>query len=265
MYDYNYKGLILNSFIIGNFRITETYYSKDSKLIKHAHSNAILSLVENGYFKENISNESIQIKSFDILYKPPLTKHSNFFSSGVKCLNIEIPQYFINKAEKMGLNMKNFFFIKSSNNANLLTRLKKELKKNNSFSVKVLEGILYEILEIKYLMDQNSKMNRPVWLIKLLNNIESSNCNLSLNDLSQMANKHPVYIINTFNKYLNTTPSEYIRQLKYKLICKELINSDKPLINIVYQFNFFDESHFFKFFKKYSGKTPTSFRQIHKN
>jgi len=266
MYKDNYKGNVINIYLVGNFRVVETFFAKDVKILKHTHSNAMLSIIESGNFIQNISNKSISLKKFDILYKPSFTPHSNtFITNDVQCLNIELPEDFIKKVEKLGLDIKNVFYISGSKNLNLLIRIKKMLKRSNSFSEKILEGIIYEIFETEYIKRKDEKTNTPEWIDDLLNRINEIDYKLTLNDLSKIANKHPIYIINSFKRYLNTTPGEYLRRRKYELICNELINTKRPIADIVYQFNFFDESHFYRFFKKYTGKTPSYYRQIHKN
>lgn len=265
MYKDNYRGNVINSYLVGDFRIVETSFAKDVKILKHTHSNAMLSIIEDGNFTQNISNKSFKLKRFDILYKPSFTPHSNISSNRIRCLNIELPDDFIKKTERLGMDMKNVFCINSSKNLNLLTRIKNELKKNNSFSEKIIEGIIYEIFEIEYIKTKCKKTNTPEWMDDLLNEISKIDYKLTLNDLSKIANKHPIYIINSFKKYLDTTPGEYLREKKYALICNELINTKRPIPDIVYHFNFFDESHFYRFFKKYTGKTPSYYRQIHKN
>ena len=100
MYKDNYMGDVINCYLVGNFRIVETHFTKGLKLLKHAHCNAMLSIIEYGDFTENISNKLFEIKKFDILYKPSFTPHSNIFFKSVRCLTIELPDYFIKKAEK---------------------------------------------------------------------------------------------------------------------------------------------------------------------
>lgn len=266
MYKDNYRGNIINRYLVGDFRVVETHFTKGLKLLKHAHSNAMLSIIEYGNFTENVSNKLFEIKKFDILYKPSFTPHSNFFFKSVRCLTIELPYSIIKNAEKLGMNLKKAFNINNhSKNLNLLTRIRNELKNKNSFSEKILEGIVYEIFEIEYLRSRNENRDTPKWIENLLNEINKIDYNLTLNELSKIADKNPIYIINSFKKYLDITPGEYLRKRKYELICNELISTNKPIVDIVYQFNFFDESHFYKFFKKYAGNTPTFYREIHKN
>ena len=114
--------------------------------------------------------------------------------------------------------------------------------------------------------ENNSKQDMPKWLEEIADYMENSpDDKLSISVLAGIAGIHPVQFINTFRKYYNTTPAEYLRQKKIEQICKELSTTDKSMHDIVFQFHFADQSHFIKFFKRYIGITPSKYISIYRN
>nr|WP_286670454.1 helix-turn-helix transcriptional regulator [Fodinibius salsisoli] len=68
------------------------------------------------------------------------------------------------------------------------------------------------------------------------------------------------YIGSYFKRNVGTTLSDYIGEYRYKLIEQRLRYSQDSINEIAMDFGFFDASHLNKFFKKYSGESPTDYR-----
>ena len=60
--------------------------------------------------------------------------------------------------------------------------------------------------------------------------------------------------------YIGNTPAKYIRQLKFKnIIAKYQSKKNINLDHIVIELGYYDNSHFYKEFKLFTGKTPKQF------
>lgn len=79
--------------------------------------------------------------------------------------------------------------------------------------------------------------------------------------LGERFNMSPAYLGKYFRKHTGQTMQEYIKQYKLQLIEHRLQYSDKRMNEIVHEFNFTDESHFTRFFKKNKGLSPKAFRE----
>ena len=71
----------------------------------------------------------------------------------------------------------------------------------------------------------------------------------------------PNYLNQMCHKILGKTAGEVIRARKLLEAKRLLVNLDLNVSQIAYDLNFTDASHFSKFFKKHSGKSPEEFRK----
>lgn len=101
------------------------------------------------------------------------------------------------------------------------------------------------VLEILHYIQQN------IFEPKMLRSeILSKHCNISLS-----------YLGRYFKKQTGDTLQGYITNYKLRLVEARLLHSDMRINEIAYEFNFTDESHLNRAFKKYKGLNPTDFRR----
>jgi AraC-like DNA-binding protein len=63
-----------------------------------------------------------------------------------------------------------------------------------------------------------------------------------------------------FQAAYNSSPHDYIRQLRVRMSCGALVFSRKSLAEVATEFGFADQSHFTKEFRKFMGETPRAYR-----
>jgi YesN/AraC family two-component response regulator len=103
----------------------------------------------------------------------------------------------------------------------------------------------------------NSLINRVITYIK--KNIEN---NISLQDLSSFANVHPNYLCTAFKKEVGRTLSEYINENRIIAIKQYMNHANSSIGEISYTFNFNHVTYFSRYFKKYTGLTPSDYRKL---
>ena len=64
-----------------------------------------------------------------------------------------------------------------------------------------------------------------------------------------------------FRKLVGTTPKKFASIVRFNTVLNNL-NSAKSLTEICYENNFFDQAHFIKDFKQYTGDTPEQFKRF---
>lgn len=84
---------------------------------------------------------------------------------------------------------------------------------------------------------------------------------LSIKHLASLFNYSPAYISLFFKRQTGESLKLYITKFKINLIESRLTHSKLTLTDIAYEFNYADESHLCKQFRKYTGITPTAFRK----
>ena len=64
-----------------------------------------------------------------------------------------------------------------------------------------------------------------------------------------------------FRKVVGTTPKKFASIVRFNTVLNTLGNA-KSLTEICYENNFFDQAHFIKDFKQYTGDTPENFKRF---
>ncbi len=79
--------------------------------------------------------------------------------------------------------------------------------------------------------------------------------------LLRLANRTPEYVGRAFREYLDTTPSEFINDLRLDYASELLLYTDDPVIEICYAVGFGNLSHFHHRFKERYDVSPLAFRK----
>lgn len=64
-----------------------------------------------------------------------------------------------------------------------------------------------------------------------------------------------------FRKLIGTSPKKFSSIVRFNAVLKDL-NNIKSLTELCYENNFFDQAHFIKDFKQFTGDTPESFKRL---
>jgi len=83
---------------------------------------------------------------------------------------------------------------------------------------------------------------------------------ISIKDLSKLSGLSGEYIIRSFHGKYMVTPIAYQMELRIKAACSMLSATDLSIGEIALRTGFNDIYHFSKSFRKYSGKSPRTYR-----
>ena len=64
-----------------------------------------------------------------------------------------------------------------------------------------------------------------------------------------------------FRKIVGTSPKKFTSIVRFNSVLDQM-NQSKSLLEICYENNYFDQAHFIKDFKQYTGETPEQFKRI---
>lgn len=141
------------------------------------------------------------------------------------------------------------------------------LKSEENSGKFIASSILYEILVDLYTMkqqkqeDQISEGNSTINLIKLYID-EHYNQEITLEELSNLANITPQYLCKLFKRNLNLRPFQYITMKRIQYAKKMLLDYTMSVNDIAHSVGFNDFSYFCAIFKKYETISPTQFRGL---
>lgn len=136
--------------------------------------------------------------------------------------------------------------------------------KESNLSIRILEETLVlkkiELLENYFisLIDPIPAIN-PI-IKKAISNIHATTGNIKVHELRKKLNVSKSTLERVFYKNIGISPKEFsdIWRLNY-LINSQEGKQTNELTELAFDYGFFDQSHFIKFFKKYTGNTPKNY------
>lgn len=138
-----------------------------------------------------------------------------------------------------------------------------EISDNSFSSFLKVNGLMYHLLgklidEIEILNYQSKQSLSSLAIHYMELHYHDS---IQISDVAHFVGLHPNYFANLFKEEQGISPKQYLINLKVKKSKELLIQTQEP-INIVASYvGFSDALSFSKFFKKYTGLSPTSFRK----
>jgi len=85
--------------------------------------------------------------------------------------------------------------------------------------------------------------------------------NLSIEQVAKVANSSVFHFQRTFSILTNQTVGDYIRRRRLTIAAKEILNSDKKIIDIAFKYGYETPEAFTKAFRKQHGITPSEARK----
>jgi len=92
---------------------------------------------------------------------------------------------------------------------------------------------------------------------------KNSEENIKLEQLAKKAHLSTNQFLRVFRKIYQTSPLDYLIQLRIQKSCEMMKNFKLSLTQIAYKTGFSDSNYFSRQFKKVMGQTPRSYRQTH--
>lgn len=111
----------------------------------------------------------------------------------------------------------------------------------------------------------NDEKPIPVWLEKMCGEMmKTDNFSAGIKAMISISGKTYEHISRSMKKFMNTTPTAYINDLRMNYAANMLINSNSSISEICYDSGFQNISWFYEYFKKKYGISPKKFRTLHK-
>ena len=83
----------------------------------------------------------------------------------------------------------------------------------------------------------------------------------TLEALSREVEVEPTRLVRAFRRYLDTTPADYLRQLRVDEARRLRLDTARPVADIAHETGFTDQSHLTRVFRRSLGETPAAFRR----
>ncbi len=112
----------------------------------------------------------------------------------------------------------------------------------------------------RFLLSQLKEKETDRLVAAAVKQIYESNGSIQIKDLNKKLFTSQSPLEKRFRKVVGTTPKKFASIIRFNHLLGQLKNA-KSLTDICYEHHFFDQSHFIKDFKKFTGETPEDFQQ----
>jgi AraC family transcriptional regulator len=257
-------GQVLRMREIAGFRLFEVEYRAGLELRPHFHPHGQLIYVLSGTYSETCSGGPVELGPKSLRYLPPAHSHANRFTSGARCVVIEIAPAVLARVKQMTKSLERAGEVQGPVSGWLAERLYEEFQRPMEAGGLALEGMLLELTaETARRVGQGAARIAPEWLKTARRHLES-NClrSVSLAEIARVSGMHRVHVSREFRKHFGTTIGEFLRNLRVQHARSLLTNTTQTLTDIALDCGFADQSHFSATFRRLTGLTPAVFRQM---
>ena len=226
----------------------------------HYHENAHFSFVLDGGCIEKKNNDYELIPGSITYYHAGEVHQVVRIAKPLRRVNIELDNQFFRKFELTD-DQVSVSIMKNPDAKFLLVKAYRELIVNDDLSLDSVKILLLDLIHRNE--THKGKKGVPEWVYKLKEYITSKKMlTATLDELSKVANVHPVTISKSFPLYFNSTLGEYIRKLKVERAIHLLKTTDFSLTDIALECGFYDQSHFIRNFKLFTGYLPSGYQKL---
>lgn len=267
-----------NKLNIENQLEVEFYSVANDQINEHSHEYFEIFMILKSSTQHFLNGKSQLLKEGDIsLIRPGETHYfSNSEQNDCRFVNIGIhPSLFFEILKFLDLEEieKSILNLKENVEVSVTIKHKLELERkllNLSYVTerkKMFIGLKVILLEIILLFYSKSSSSNgvflPEWFEKLLSDFRAHyDFFEGLPKLYKISNKSPEHISRLFRKFLNTTPTTYINDLRLEYARNLLIFSNTRIIDVAMDSGFESISHFHHLFKKKYKLSPKKFRSL---
>lgn len=113
----------------------------------------------------------------------------------------------------------------------------------------------------QFLVSQLKDIQRDKLILEAVKLIYQSNGSIRIKELSEKLFISQSPFEKRFRKLVGTTAKKFASIVRFNAVLENL-NQTKTLTEICYENNFFDQAHFIKDFKQFTGETPENFKRF---
>ena len=124
-------------------------------------------------------------------------------------------------------------------------------KKNDADRIYLLDGLIMQIA--KDTTAEWTSVSNAVEIIRKSNSI-------SVNALCNESGSYYKKLERAFLKYVGYTPKNYCRIVRFNRAIRQMHVNKKSLTSVCYDCGYYDQSHFIKDFRQFTGTTPKHFQ-----
>lgn len=258
-----FRGQILQTRCVANFRLVAVSYAPNQVLPLHSHEHAYVSVALCGAYLEQLGKSSWECTAGGTIFHAPGESHRNrFLERGARLLVLDIEPRFLTDIADRGIVTDRPSASVNSYCMHLALRLDRALSESDPLSVMCAEGLSLELLSETLRRFREPRRGSPDWLSRVREILHDRyREHLSLSELAGEVQVHPVHLARAFRKRYHCCVGDFIRQLRVEAASQELLRSNAPIAEIAARTGFTDQSHLSRILKRYAGISPGELRK----
>ena len=250
---------------LANFTLFENVYVPGLKMPRHVHEAAAFCIVLQGAYTEQHDFKTRTCQPSSVIFHPPDEAHAvQFHQASVRIFRLEAKPHWLARVREHTTALDAPAEFHGGLAAQLTLRLYREFHEMDEAAPLAMEGLAFEILaQAARSQTRHIEPQPPHWLLQARDLLHAHfSESLTLASIAQTVGVHPVYLAREFRKHFRCTIGEYMRRLRIECACREIAQTDMPLIEIAAAAGFYDQSHFSRTFKRLTGLTPAAYRAV---
>ena len=237
-------------------------YQPGTKLIRHHHAGASLSLMLEGSQCESIGRRHYECSSHSAVLKGAGIEHTNQVGNRSTCgLFVELSaETEAVLCDAVGAPLKNGHFDDGATR-HLVQRIALELRLRQPGTSLFVEGILFELLGTLVRTRRPNGNRCDSRLRRAIDYLEANyRRRLTVAEVARQAGVHPSYLAQLFRERYAMSVGEWVRNRRLEF-ARDALRNPTSISAIAFQAGFADQSHLTRLFRARYGVTPAEYRR----
>jgi len=243
--------------------LTEVTHKVGRQLPRHTHESAYFGLLLAGSYSERCTRRAADYAPFTMGFHPPSLTHSDQVGKcGSRMFCVELRDGFLTRMRPYLTAPQFVPDLCASELTWLGLRLFRAFA-DGSLSEFQTQELCGDMLERVSGSDRSRETSSPAWLGRARDLVHASfRDSLTLEDLAERVDVHPIHLSRVFRKRYGCTMAEYMNRLRVQFACRALESGRPDLAGLASDAGFADQSHMGRVFKACTGQTPGQFRKL---
>ena len=274
------KLLTAERFVNMNTEISYRYVYSDTEFFRpHFHDYYELFLLLDGKATHLVNGKEIPVSRGALVFIRPRDTHDYIVRDGTKFSMLNIT-FTTATAEELFSFLSEGFASSSLLRADLppqiaLTESELEYVLSHMTTIRTIDEHDYARLKTalrillfriftRFFADFQEEQNDhvPLWLTELCETMQKNgNFTYGLSRMLELTDKTREHLARSIKKYMGITPSEFINDLRLRMIANMLKNSNHDIADIIFESGFGNISWAYELFKKKYGMTMSEYRK----
>jgi AraC family transcriptional regulator len=237
-------------------------YAPGLRLANHAHERGKICLVVEGKYHERIGSQTIHYRPFHCVYHPPGFDHTDGVGdNGMRLLSLSFDRALFDEVDSRTRHLTS---LRDLTGCSQVWRILRLFNSISSLLPIEIEAAAVDIIAEIVSAPREIPRSRRSFLAARDFVIENYRSSLTLAEVAQAVDLHPVYLGQLFVKEVRQTLGEFVNELRVRATAEALSCSSDSLAHIAVENGFYDQSHFSRIFRHKVGLAPGAFRRCYR-